>query len=63
MKESGTRSVMLQGGSIYIFFFFGRDLNLNGRTAAQSSRLSRARVEDPIRRTQGWRMVYIEGSA
>lgn len=60
MKESGTsHSVLLQGESI----FFCRDLNLNGRTVAQSFSLFRVCVRDPIRRTQGWRMVYIEGSA
>lgn len=61
MKESGTRRAAARGDPY--FFFFGRDLNLNGRTAAQSFRLFRVCVGDPIRRTQGWRMVYIEGSA
>lgn len=47
MKESGTSHfVLLQGESI----FFCRDLNLNGRTVAQSLRLFRVCVRDPIRR-------------
>lgn len=57
MKESGTHFVLLQGESI----FFCRDLNLNGRTVAQSLRLFRVCVRDPIRRAQGWRNGLYRG--